>query len=174
MVRSKYPKSHIYIGFDKIVCVSKAAATSMCKHTTGIQNKIVSIYNPIVTQTIKESATLNVTDLIHEEDFNIISVGRIDPIKQFDYIPSILNTAKDLLKKNVNWYIIGAGSGEHKEKIKNEIAKYELQGSIILVEAKDNPSYVLNFLSTLGKNIWKYLSIGGGVAAAIVVLIIVC
>ncbi len=41
------------------------------------------------------------------------------------------------------------------------------------MEAKDNPSYVLNFLSTLGKNIWKYLSIGGGVAAAIVVLIIV-
>ena len=41
------------------------------------------------------------------------------------------------------------------------------------MEAKDNPSYVLNFLSTLGKNIWKYLSIGGGVAAAIVILIIV-
>lgn len=41
------------------------------------------------------------------------------------------------------------------------------------MEAKDHPSYVLNFLSTLGKNIWKYLSIGGGVAAAIVILIVV-
>ena len=41
------------------------------------------------------------------------------------------------------------------------------------MEAQNNPSYVLNFLSNLGKNIWKFVSIGGGVAAAIVVLVIV-
>ena len=41
------------------------------------------------------------------------------------------------------------------------------------MEAQNNPSYVLNFLSNLGKNIWKFVSIGGGVVAAIVVLVIV-
>ncbi|MBQ8293056.1 MAG: InlB B-repeat-containing protein [Bacilli bacterium] len=41
------------------------------------------------------------------------------------------------------------------------------------VAEKDNPSYALNFLSTLGKNIWKYLSIGAAAVGAVVVLVIV-
>jgi hypothetical protein len=58
-------------------------------------------------------------------------------VKQFERIPLIAYRIKKLTTKPFFWYIIG--SGETEETIRSEIKKYNLQKTVVLLGAKDNP-----------------------------------
>ena len=76
--------------------------------------------------------------------FNIVSVGRIDPVKRFSSIPQIVNEI--LFKgKSVCWYIIGPKGGNQKEYelLLSNIEKYKVQKNVILLGERNNPYYFI-------------------------------
>lgn len=127
-----------YSSFTKVVCVSETAKESFCKVLPEYTYKSTTVYNTLDIERIK-ILSLQTISLPYPKNyyFNILSVGRLSKVKQFDIIPSIVNRmGKDNIKK-IKWYIIG--DGIEKEKIKKEINKQNLENNIILLGSKDNP-----------------------------------
>ena len=81
------------------------------------------IYNPV--KTLNQISTYNADSKI------ILSAGHLRPIKQFMLIPQIF---APIVRSNPDWqwHIYGDGSIDAVSELEAEIAKYGLQGKIIL------------------------------------------
>lgn len=131
----------LFSTFDKIICVSKTTQKSFLDVFPSLTQKTDFIYNVLNYEEIINDAEYKELDKrFTNEKFTILSIGRLHYIKQFDKIPMIVN---ELLKidsgLNFTWYIIGDGDPNEKNKIMNEIDKYQLQNKIICLGAKSNP-----------------------------------
>lgn len=136
-------ENKIYSKFNKIVCVSNLTSIKFKNIFPEYSNKIIAINNPqseeyIITQSEKEE---NEPKFI-TKGITIVSIGRIDSIKRFSYIPKI---ASFLLSNNVNfkWYIIGDGTNVEKEIIYRNIRKEKVENNVILLGMKTNPYYYI-------------------------------
>lgn len=128
----------VYALYDKIVCVSENAKKGFCEIFPEYQEKTETIYNVQDIETIKRMSNLSVDIPYYDEKkFNIISVGRLSPIKQFEKIPSIVNLLRRDTINKIHWYIIGAGQQE--DTILKEIKKYGMENVVTLLGAKNNP-----------------------------------
>ena len=94
------------------------------------------------------------TSLIsYDKNFiNIVSVGRIDPVKRFSYIPSVVRSLIDRGHK-VRWYIVGPASQKVEyDLLLKKIIHYDVVDSVILLGEQKNPyPYIANadvFVST--------------------------
>lgn len=136
---TKADESIIYEKFKKIVCVSKYTANvfkgiypQFAEKTTFFYNlcdydKIVALSN----EAVNDSRFCN-------NDFTIVSIGRINKIKRFEYIPQI---ASKLKNEGVffKWYLIGSGNDtELNNKILKGIESYNVKEEVILLGHKSN------------------------------------
>lgn len=130
----------IYNKYDKIICVSKFAADAFKNKNFECKDKTTYLYNLINSTEVFKLAedTLHSNDFDNSEDcFKIISIGRLNYIKQFEKIPYIVSEIKKRTFKSFKWYIIG--NGEEKETIEYEVSKYKVEKEVILLGAKNNP-----------------------------------
>lgn len=100
----------IYNKFHKIVCVSKFTRNVFTSIYPKLSDRTYYIYNPLNTEYILSASNHIYDDIPNKKDgfINIISIGRLNPVKQFDKIPLIIN---NILKQNINnfhWYLIGS------------------------------------------------------------------
>lgn len=132
-----------YANYDKIICVSDFTKNSFKDVSKNCSGQILSIPNVLNTSLMKESAVKFKPD--YDGDFNIITVGRIDPIKRPSVIPEILSCILRKIK-NVHWYIIGPTIWQSElDKLLYEIKKYDVEDNIHLLGQKDNPyPYIKN------------------------------
>ncbi len=129
---------HIYEFFERVVCVSETSRRSFCKVFPEYEKKSTFIYNTLDGNSIKRLSSDKTSTIDYCSDyFNIISVGRLSEVKQFVKIPSIVNSMGPEAINRIRWYIVGGGL--QKDTIKNEINKYGLSNTIILLGSKDNP-----------------------------------
>lgn len=135
----KSDESKIYDKFKKIVCVSEYTANVFKEIYPLIADKTTCLYNlcdydKIVTlsnEAINDSRFINNT-------FTIVSIGRINKIKRFEYIPQIASILKDE-GLSFKWYIIGSGNDkELNDKIGNNIKHYNVTDEVILLGHKNN------------------------------------
>lgn len=130
----------IYERFSTIVCVSKYTANSFLTIYPSLQNRVVSVNNLLNLEVITKSAEFQVSDSCFNDDvFTIISVGRIDPVKRFEYIPRI---ASDLKSKGCKfkWYIIGPELGNICfSQLCADIKFYNLEREVLHLGSKSNP-----------------------------------
>ena len=124
-----------YRNINNIVCVSESARKSFITLFPEYQDKSYAIYNLLSVQDIKRLA--NVNDNKESSVFSIVSIGRLNIVKQFEMIPMIANTIKMTTKTPFRWYIIGSGLSE--VAIMSEIKKYGVEDVVMLLGAKDNP-----------------------------------
>lgn len=134
-------EKNIYNKFDHIICVSEYTKNTFTKHIPLLEKKVHVIHNIINTNfIIKLSAKKNGLDKqFTDSGFNIISIGRIDSVKRFSEIPQI---ASGLIKSGYifKWYIIGGGGeSKEKERLQNNIIKYNVNDFVILLGEKNNP-----------------------------------
>lgn len=124
-----------YLLFSDVVCVSESARLSFCSLFPEMQSKTHAIYNTLADIEIKAKSIVykTVTDYKNSY-FNIVSIGRLSAVKQFDLIPRIVH---QLRTNSIRWYIIGEGDSE--SVIRNEVDKYGLQDVVILLGSKNNP-----------------------------------
>ena len=126
-----------YDRFKHIVCVSKAALESMLKVHPEYKERSTYIYNTLNSASVIEASLKSMWVPFDSTCFNIISIGRLVAIKQFQEIPRIVSVIKKQTNRPFRWYIMGSGSSE--EWIRSEIEKYNVQDTVVLLGPKDNP-----------------------------------
>lgn len=141
---SKYHKQgkelQIYMGFDRIVCVSKYTGDKFKNIYPSLSNKVLSIHNLLDFQNIQQSSLVNIDDYRFQSNkFTIISVGRLHPVKRFEYIPDI---AKALVDRGCDfrWYILGPVSSERVlSDLENAIEANFVSKFVYYLGNKNNP-----------------------------------
>ena len=128
-----------YRKYDKIICVSESARQSFQSLYPQLSDKVMFIYNSVDANHIKELADdVKANVPFSDTTFNILSVGRFSPTKQFDLIPKIVSELKKITSKPFCWYII-ASTEECLQDMLEKIEKYDVSREVILLGAKDNP-----------------------------------
>lgn len=132
---------------DRVVCVSKFARETIVEVLPQLQNKIVIIRNAInvgdiVTKSKMKSSNVELFFSNEaKEKFTIISIGRLEPVKQFDKIPSIAAEVKKILnnRHKFQWLIVGGGDDAVKKKIESEIYKNRVENEVKCLGMQTNP-----------------------------------
>ena len=133
-------ESRYYDKIDTVVCVSEFAKNIFCEYYPKYSNKTVAIHNIINVEDLLQKSTQPVDDdRFKNTDFTIISCGRLDPVKQFNLIPSIVEKIKQKTDRSFQWYIIGGGNDVLQEQIQNEINQYGVSEYVKLLGMKTNP-----------------------------------
>ena len=126
----------IYNKFNKVICVSKYT-TQIFKELFPVNN-VDFIYNVINWNSlIKDSQISDPHLLSFKDDYLIVSIGRINPIKQFYLIPSIAKRVHSKIT-NIKWLIIGDGDTFNSEQIRQEIKKNNCEDFVLLTGYKAN------------------------------------
>lgn len=139
-IKTMYDKdldNRFYKNIDKIVVVSQFIYDSMSRMKYGYKCKmkiILDIVDPklIMKMSVEEEAK----ELDEEDNFKILTVGRLSSVKGYD----LAVKAANLLKENkfkFKWFIIG--EGPERKEIEELIESYGLKNEVILIGAKSNP-----------------------------------
>lgn len=150
-IHSEYPRylslckkdeSRYYKNIDTVVCVSNFAKQKFLSIMPDFSTKVVVINNIINKPLIckKAEAEGKIPSDFLTDKFTIVSVGRIDPVKQFEKIPFIASQIINTVGSCFRWYIVGGSIGyENTEKyIMEEILKYGLEESVFLLGERTN------------------------------------
>lgn len=139
-IKTMYDKdldNRFYNNIDKIVVVSQFIYDSISQMKYGYKYKmkiILDIVDPklIMKMAVEEEAK----ELDKEDNFKILTVGRLASVKGYD----LAVKAANLLKENkfkFKWFIIG--EGPERKEIEELIESYGLKNEVILLGAKSNP-----------------------------------
>ena len=145
LYRKNRSEKQLYEKYKTIVCVSNNAARNFTVLYPEFEKRTIAIHNVMdVDSIIKKSYESLNTNVIDGNTFNIVSIGRLVKVKQFEVIPQIANRIRQRCNIPFKWYIIGSGD-ETKECIIKEIKKYALEDIVVLLGAQNNPyKYIQN------------------------------
>ncbi|MBO5847939.1 MAG: glycosyltransferase [Bacteroidales bacterium] len=143
-----YSEEKIYSKFQHIICVSKFTLENFVKIYPSLSERSLHIYNILDKKYIREKALLT-------EDFSqnknnsvqIVSIGRIDPVKQFHLIPKIISQMIKLGANNFKWILIGNIEDKNTyNHIEKELLKYNIDNNhFVFIGSKFNPyPYIKN------------------------------
>lgn len=135
------PDEHsIYKKFRTVVNVSKFTKSVFDRIMHNYVGNSVSIYNVLDTDMMKRQAKASdFHDAFHSDKFTIVSIGRVDPVKNLSIIPQIAKELKDK-GANFNWFIIGPkGTNEEMTKLQKNMAKNNCTEYVRYLGSQDNP-----------------------------------
>lgn len=142
----------VYQKMSNIVCVSEFTMKSFLSIYPQLKDKTTFVHNIVDSKSIfsliKELPSIH----FDTQFINLVSVGRIDPVKRFSSIPAIARKLLDCGHK-VRWYIVGPASlkTEYDALLEN-IKQYNVRDSVFLLGEQKNPyPYIANadiFVST--------------------------
>lgn len=125
-----------YKNIDKMIVVSDYIYDSVSKMKYNYQNKLKIIRDIVDPNMINSmSVSIDVPEM-KEEEFNILTVGRLATVKGYDLA---MQTAVLLKQKKIKfkWFIIG--EGPQRKEIEQDIIFHNLEEEFILLGAKANP-----------------------------------
>lgn len=134
-------KEPFYEKYSHIVCVAEQTRNSFVKIYPELEPRVVCIHNPQDSHLILSQSDRDDYDSRFTTDkYTIVSMGRLDKVKRFTEIPEI---ASKLVSRGLDfrWYIIGEGGEE--SAIAENITKCDVDRSVIMLGAKDNPHYYI-------------------------------
>lgn len=134
-------KEHFaYARYDIVVAVSEFARNTFLELFPQYVNKTKVIYNSIDEVGIREKAKLtsNLDARFKNDCFTMVSIGRLDPIKQFNLIPGIANVIRQRTEKPFRWYIIGGGEDNWINSIEKEIVDKNVEDIVIMLGEQPN------------------------------------
>lgn len=140
-------ESKYYDKIDNVVCVSKFAKEAFVAVLPQYESKVVIIRNAVNIEGIVEKSKL-VTPEIEQlffhngaKLFTMISIGRLDHVKQFEKIPAMAAKVKERLGNGARfqWLIIGGGDDSVKREIEYEIQKHHVEEEVLLLGEQSNP-----------------------------------
>lgn len=139
-------ESDIYESFKAIVNVSEFTKQSFLDIYPQFASKTHSIYNVLDDEMMKRQAQEISQHTYDSNYFNIVSVGRLDPVKRLSIIPAIASKIIQAGCK-INWYVVGPKGGRNEEydKLVEGIEEHNLQEIVILAGEQKNPyPYIKN------------------------------
>lgn len=132
---------NVYERYDTIVCVSEFAKSTFCKCLPQMATKTVAIHNIINVEDIHKKAQEPIEDnRFLTDNYIIVSVGRLDPVKQFHLIPQLVADIKKKTDKKFVWYIIGGDRGfeSYVQGIRDDIVKLGVSDEVVMLGEKSN------------------------------------
>ncbi len=133
-------EEHYYSKYKSIVTVSKYTSQVFAERYPALQEKVFTVYNLFDDERVKRLSLEPVDDKRFQTDnFTIISVGRIHPVKRFSSIPQIAACLKDR-GYEFRWYVIGPDFDEaESRKLVENIARYKVSECVCWLGGKSNP-----------------------------------
>lgn len=131
-----------YKKYDKTVFVAKTAKNVFFEHFSELTEiKSDVYYNPInsnqVTNNAKELCELK----FNNDEFNIVTVGRIEQVKGFDRLINIVSKINDKSNRKVHLYVVG--NGTLRENLENDVKRKSIENYVTFVGFQDNPQKFL-------------------------------
>ena len=138
-VNTKRNEEHLYEKFRSVVCVSEYTKKNFQKYIHSVKD-VYALHNIIDSDLIIKRSKLDINDERFDYDgFKIISIGRIDEVKRFTYIPEIISKMKSRGVSKFRWYIMGDGNPGEKTILNENIRKYGVQDEVVLLGNINNP-----------------------------------
>lgn len=138
---SKEFEEFIYNSFSSIINVSEYTNKRFLEIYPKFQKKCFAIHNTMNSEMMirLSKEKINYDSFINWTGYRILTVGRIDRIKNQISIPSIANQLRNA-GINFRWYIIGPNMDNFiYEKLVADIKKLELSKHIFLLGELNNP-----------------------------------
>lgn len=133
-------------GLDYIAGVSEEVVTNFGCVFPALKDKLLTIENILSPDYVRRRAEENIINEVMKEDriIKLLSIGRYCNQKRFDEVGSICRNVVETMvemrcEKKIHWYIIGYGSQEEEDKIRQNIEKLDVKEFITLLGKKDNP-----------------------------------
>lgn len=138
-MRKEYHDRYGYEKSEKIIAVSDNIAQKLKAYRKKYANKIVTVNNVIDIDSIIEKSKEDIVEdgLFSEDNFNIVSCGRLAKEKGFDLAVEACRLLVENNQKNINWIFVG--DGPERKSIEKQLALYNLKNFIKLVGMKKNP-----------------------------------
>lgn len=125
-----------YKKIDEIVTVSNFAYEGIKSMKYNYEDKLNLIYDIVDPKLITSMAVEFIPKEFIDKEFNILTVGRLEPVKGYDMVID----SSWLLKKSgvkFKWFLIGEGS--MRKKLEEKIKEKDLSQNVILLGGKSNP-----------------------------------
>lgn len=137
-MRKEYHDCYGYKKSEKIIAVSDNIARKLKAYRKKYANKIVVVNNVIDTASIIEKSKEPIEEaLFPENKFNIVSCGRLSPVKGLSFAVEAVAKLVEEGYTDINWYIVGGGPIE--KEIKEQIAAHKMEKHIFMLGMKNNP-----------------------------------
>ena len=137
-MRKEYHDRYGYKKSKKIIAVSDNIAKELKKYRKKYASKIVVVNNVIDIAAITEKSREPVEEgLFPENKFNIVSCGRLAPVKGLHFAIEAVARLVEEGFTDINWYIVGGGPIENE--LREQIAKHKMEKHIFMLGMKNNP-----------------------------------
>ena len=134
----------LYSKYNHIVCVADYPRLSFLSYYPELSTRTTTIYNILDDRMIKSLAQESVLDTFCDDQFSIVSVGRLDPVKRLSIVPKLSKRLSDA-GCQFKWFVIGPKGGtlEEYEKLVHNIVEYGMEDRVFYLGEKENPySYI--------------------------------
>ena len=137
-MRKEYHDRYGYEKSEKIIAVSDNIAKELKVYRKKYANKIVVVNNVIDVDSITEKSKESIDEgLFLENKFNIVSCGRLAPVKGLNFAIEAIARLVEEGYTDINWYIVGGGPIQ--EDIRKQIASHKMEKHIFMLGMKNNP-----------------------------------
>ena len=143
-MRKEYHDRYGYEKSEKIIAVSDNIAKNLKSYRKKYANKIVVVNNVIDIDSITKKSKESIDEgLFSENKFNIVSCGRLAPVKGLNFVIEAIARLVEEGYTDINWYIVGGGPIENE--LREQIAKLKMEKHIFMLGMKNNPyPYIKN------------------------------
>ena len=137
-MRKEYHDRYGYKKSEKIIAVSDNIAKKLKAYRKKYAKKIVTVNNIVdIDSIIDKSKEPIEEDLFSENTFNIVSCGRLAPVKGLNFAIEAIARLVEEGYTDINWYIVGGGPIQ--EDIRKQIASRKMEKHIFMLGMKNNP-----------------------------------
>ena len=129
----------IYESLQSVVCVSEFTRETFIKIYPSLSDRTYAIYNILDDKMMRSKSSEPIDEPFDDSCFNIVSIGRIDPVKRLSIVPELACKITDAGCK-IRWYVIGpkGTDGELQLLLENR-SKYQMEEVVLLLGEKANP-----------------------------------
>lgn len=128
-----------YDKLQHIICVSEFTRQSFVSIYPTLKEKTEAIYNIIDDAMMREKAIEPIKEVFDDTSFNIVSVGRIDPVKRLSVVPELAKKVIDAGCK-IRWYVIGPKGTDGEARLFEENRKkFNVEDMVFPLGEKSNP-----------------------------------
>lgn len=133
--------------YDYIGAISEDVGKGFGNRFPVLKEKIVMIENILSAEFIRKRSEEPCPVLENEPSLKLLTIGRYSYQKKMEEIPFLCRRLRDELEvrseelgvRSVKWYIIGYGSPEIEQQVREEIEKEGMQDHVILLGKQSNP-----------------------------------
>ena len=132
--KDKAEEEDAYRKYQQVVCVSQQVELVMKNHY-GLSNTM-TIYNPLDSEEIVQLSKQKCPFRVDAAKFNIISVGRLERVKGFDQLISIIWNIREK-RNDIHLWIVGEGF--QKDALNSLVKEMDMENYVTFTGFMKNP-----------------------------------